>query len=205
MKKLILSVTALAACSVGAYAQGVIYFSSTSATSPNGLISINGALDTTTDINAELMGSSTGTAGSFTPVAELLLSSSNQSNDGTPGFDPSDVLAAAGDITFKHNGTLLDNSGSFFGIAGAAAGSTEFFEVAGWTGAYDTYAAAQAAGQSVGTSAAFSEVLGASTSPILSTLTTMPSLNLVSVPEPSTLAMAGVGMASMLFLRRKAK
>jgi hypothetical protein len=69
MNKLILSVTALAACSVGAYAQGVIYFDSSSATSPGGTILINGVPDTTTDVNAELLGSSTGTAGTFTPVA----------------------------------------------------------------------------------------------------------------------------------------
>jgi hypothetical protein len=203
MKKLILSVTALAACSVGAYAQGVVYFDSSSAAA--GTISINGLLNTTTDVNAELL-TSTSAAGSYTPVAMLLLSSSNQSPDGTPGFDPSDIVSAANDIKFNHNGHITDQSGSFY-VLNAAAGATEFFEVAAWTGnGVDSLAAAAASGTSAyGTSAAFSVVLGSSLSPIVTGLNNMPTLNLVSVPEPSTLAMAGVGLASMLLFRRRNK
>jgi len=202
MKKLILSVTALATCSVGAYAQGVIYFDTSSATAPAGQISINGVLDTTTDINAELLASSTA-GGTFSPVAELLLSSSNTASpDGIVGFDSSDVLTANGDITFANpkNGFLTDQSGSFY-VLGAAPGATEFFEVQAWLGG-NSYATATQAG----TSAVFSEALGASTSPIPQGINNMPALNLVTttvIPEPSTLAMAGVGLASMLFFRRK--
>jgi hypothetical protein len=203
MKKLILSVTALAACSVGAYAQGVIYFDTSSATAPAGQVTINGALDVSQDINAELL-TSTSASGSFTPVAQLLLSSSNSSPDGTPGFDPSDILAAAGDITFSKTGFLTDQSGSFF-VLSAAAGTTEYFEVEGWLGANESsLAAAEAAGFATGTSAVFAESLGASTSPIPSGLASMPGLAL-AVPEPSTLAMAGVGLASMLIFRRRNK
>jgi len=204
MKKLILSVTALAACSVGAYAQGVIQFNSASGT---GVISINGALDTTTDINAELLFSTTGTAGTFAPVAMMLLSSSNTSGDGAPGFDPSDIITAAGDITFKKTGALFDTHGNaFVPSASAAAGASLFFEVSGWTGAYDTLAAAQASGVSAyGTSSVFSDVLTSGQSPIVASLVNMPNINLVSVPEPSTLAMAGVGLASMLMFRRRNK
>jgi hypothetical protein len=204
MKKLILSVTALAACSVGAFAQGTVQFDTHSGA---GTISINGQLDTTTDINAELLFSTTGTAGTFSPVAELLLSSGNTSPDGTPGFDPSDVLSAAQDITFLGTGKLQDQSGSsFFPAASLAAGTTVFFEVSGWTGAYDTLAAAQASGVSAyGTSSVFTAVLsGASANP-QANLGNMAALNLVSVPEPSTMAMAGVGLASMLLFRRRNK
>jgi len=201
MKKLILSVTALAACSVGAYAQGVIQFNSASG---SGVVSINGVLDTKTDINAELLFSTTGAAGSFSPVAMMLLSSSNTSSDSAPGFDSSDVITAARDITFKGTGALYDTHGNAFQPSTAAAGTSFFFEVSGWTGAYDTLAAAQASGVSAyGTSAVFSDVTSIGTSPIVASLVNMPSFNLVSVPEPSTLAMAGVGLASMLLLRRK--
>jgi len=204
MKKLILSVTALAACSVGAYAQGVIQFNSSSGA---GTISINGALDTTTDINAELLYSATGTAGSFAPVAMMLLSSSNTSGDGNPGFDASDVITATGDITFKKSGALFDTHGNAFVPSGTAgAGASLFFEVSGWTGAYDTLAAAQASGVSAfGTSAVFQDVVSSGQSPIIASLVNMPSINLVSVPEPSTMAMAGVGLASMLLFRRRNK
>jgi len=200
MKKLILSVTALAACSVGAFAQGTILFDTTSGA---GTISINGALNTGTtaqDINAELLYSATGTAGSFAPLVTLLLSSSNTSPDGQPG----DIAAAAGDGTF-FKGYLQDQSGTVYTLP-IAAGAGAFFEVEGWLGANtSSLAAAQAAGLANGTTAVFSETLTASTAPIIASLNNMPALNLVSVPEPSTLAMAGVGLASMLLLRRKAK
>jgi hypothetical protein len=202
MKKLILSVTALSACSLGAFAQGVITFNSSSG---SGVISINGALDTKTDINAELLFSTTAT-GTFAPVAQLLLSSSNTSSDGTPGFDPSDIISAAGDITFKGTGALYERYGNSFIIPGVGSGSTAFFEVEGWTGAYNSLAAAQGSGVSAyGTSAVFSEALSAAGNPINASLTSMPNINLVSVPEPSTMAMAGVGLASMLLFRRRNK
>jgi len=203
MKKLILSVTALAACSVGAFAQGTIVFDSGS--SAAGLVSINGVLDTTTDINAELLWSATGTAGTFTPVAQMLLSSSNTSPDGTPGFDPSDIVSAAGDITFNKNGHLTDNSGSAY-FPGAAVGASVFFEVEGWTGNGVNAYPGSGAG-TYGITGVFSESLSSAQAGSQQTLDTMPALNLVTVavPEPSTLAMAGVGLASMLFLRRKIK
>jgi hypothetical protein len=51
----------------------------------------------------------------------------------------------------------------------------------------------------------FTAVLsGASANP-QANLGAMSALNLVSVPEPSTLAMAGVGLASMLMFRRRNK
>jgi hypothetical protein len=204
MKKLILSVTALAACSVGAYAQGTLVFDTSSSANH---VTIGGVLDTTTDINAELL-YSTSAAGTFTPVAEVLLSSSNTSPDGLPGFDNSDILSAAGDITFLKTGALQEQSGSaFFPSASAAAGATGFFEVEGWLGNYSSLAAAAAAGQATGTSASFSEVLTSSQSPSQATLGAFGGVNLQTaiMPEPSTLAMAGVGLASMLFFRRKNK
>jgi len=204
MKKLILSVTALAACSVGAYAQGVIQFNSSSG---SGVVQINGVTDTTQDINAELLYSSTAT-GTFTPVAEMLLSSSNTSGDGAPGFDSSDIITAAGDITFKKSGALFDTHGNAFApSASAGVGATGFFMVEGWTGTANSLPAASST-VAVGTTAVFSDVLSSGQSPIVASLVNMPTLNLATttvVPEPSTLAMAGVGLASMLMFRRRNK
>jgi hypothetical protein len=208
MKKLILSVTALAACSVGAYAQGTIAFDASSNvnTSPSattsGEVFIGGVLDTSTDINAELL-YSTSAGGTYLPVVTLLLSSNNTTATTTPGG----TLAASGDVTFLSSGgscAFFDNTGSSF-ILPVAAGTLTYFEVEGWTGQGTTYANAPQAG----TTAVFTESLGGVGSPpsAAATLNNMPALNLVTtvVPEPSTLAMAGVGLASMLIFRRRNK
>jgi len=205
MKKLILSVTAIAGFSVGALAQGTITFDgsnnanqSITATS-GGLVFINGVLDTATDINAALLYSSTGVAGTFSPVVTLLLSSAN--TVGTPAVGQ--ISSAAGDIGYGSNGQLYDNSGNTFIIPGISSSATAFFEVQGWLGG-DSYATASGP---EATSAVFTEVLSGSNPPY-ATINNMPALNLVTttvVPEPSTLAMAGVGLASMLIFRRRNK
>ena len=205
MKKIILSVTAIAGFSVAAFAQGTITFdgsnnTSTSPTAPSsGLVFIDSGsgavLDTTTDINAELLYSATGVAGTFTSVVTLLLSSSAAPTDGSLGQS----YASAGDITFWANGQLQDQSGQSYVIPTIAAGSTAFFEVMGWTGVGATYGAQ---GTAFGTSSVFSEVLSASTSPVQANIEGMPAL-VLNVPEPTTMAMAGLGGLSLLFLRRK--
>jgi hypothetical protein len=197
MKKLILSVTALGACSLGAFGQGAVYFDSTG--SANGTVSINGVLDAGTQaINATLLASTTAT-GTFTPIAQLLLSSNNTaSNDGNVGFDSTDILSAAGDV--KASGKIQDQSVNAYLTANA---TTYFFEVQGWLGNGVSFANATTSG----TTAVFSQTLPVPTSPALQGLTSMPALNLVTtaVPEPSTLAMSGVGLASMLIFRRRNK
>jgi len=191
MKKLILSATALAACSVGAFAQGTITFDGTA--SASGLVSIGGVLDTTIDVNAELLYSSTGAAGTFSPVVTLLLGGSPTSG---PGLGQ--VGYATGDITDFASGQLYSDQGASFIIPAIAPSTAAFFEVQAWMGG-NSYATATEAG----TSAVFSEVLTAASSPTQASLDTMPALNITPIPEPSTLAMAGVGLVSMLLLRRK--
>jgi hypothetical protein len=202
MKKLILSVTAVAGFSMASFAQGVIYFdgsnnSSTSVSATTeGQVFVNGVLDTTQDINAELLYSSTST-GTFSPVVTLLLSSSNTNPTQSPTLGQ--VYSAAGDATF-YPGQLLDNSGAGYIIPGIAPSTTAYFEVEGWLGQSSTFAGATGA---KGVTAVFSESL-ASAVGTPNDIENMPALNLTTaVPEPSTLAMAGVGLASMLIFRRR--
>jgi len=167
---------------------------------------IAGANNTTQDLNLELLVGSGGTAG--TAVVTLLLSTSTGSVTtalGTiqPGLK--DVTGTGGDIDDLTHNTYL-----------VAAGITDF-QVLAWTGNYATYAAALAsgvtgvyAGQSgvvvfPGTTAPAagspaSEINLDANGPI--NLTQVP---VTMTPEPSTLAMAGVGLASMLIFRRKNK
>jgi hypothetical protein len=203
MKKLILSVTAMAACSVGAFAQGTITFdgsgnaNSSLSASSGGQVFINGVLDTAQDINAELLYSSTAT-GTFSPVVTLLLTSGNA---GTGISSLGQTLTAAGDITGYGTGVLFDNSGQSFTIPSIGSGVVAYFEVEGWLGNSSSLATAAVGG----TTAAFSETLTANSSPTQAVINNMPALNLTAVPEPSTLAMAGVGLASMLIFRRRNK
>jgi hypothetical protein len=206
MKKLILSVTALAACSVGTYAQGVITFAgnNNSNTSPTatsgGEVFINGVLDTATDINAELLYSST-INGTYSPIVTLLLSSSASAS--TPALGQ--ISGAAADITTGKNGTLIDPSGNSYQIPNLASGTAVYFEVEGWTGTGVNSLPSPSATEAVGVTAPFSEVLSGALPP-LANINNMPALNLTTaVPEPSTLAMAGVGLASMLIFRRRNK
>lgn len=209
MKKLILSVATVAGFSVASLAQGVLNFDGTLAntsTSPSattgGQVFINGVLDTATDINAELLYSSTQT-GTFSPVVTLLLSATG-ATPSSSALGPNNVGAASGDAT-SFPGQIFDNSGTAYIIPGVAAGATAYFEVEGWLGNSSSLALAQAGGQLGGITAAFPVVLSSATG-TEAALINMPALNLVTaVPEPSTLAMAGVGLASMLIFRRRNK
>jgi hypothetical protein len=196
MKKLILSVTAIAGFSMAAFAQGTITFDASANTSTDpgaatgGLVFIGGVLDTANDINAELLYSSTA-GGTYSPVVFLSLASNNSNPTSAIGA----TLAGAGDVS-SFSGALYDNSGSAFIIPTIGAGSTAYFEVSGnVTLNGTTYS---------GTTSPFAVVLTSTTAQPQANIDAMPALNLVNVvPEPSTLAMAGVGLASMLLFRRK--
>jgi len=184
MKKLILSVTAVAAMSVPAFAQG-IYFQDNGTAAYD--TTINGAPNPNQDLNLALLQGST-------VITTLLLS------DGT----------AAGDI-IGNNGLIYDGSGIEF-LLPADAGKATVFTIEGWTGSANSYAAAEASGLtgvSAGTINVTVNINAAGNPPPNGNdFTGFGVLNLTQVPttvvpEPSTLAMAGVGLVSMLLLRRK--
>ena len=82
--------------------------------------------------------------------------------------------------------------------------------IAGWTGGFANYAAALAAGNapSIGITAAFGNPTGGGGSPpstaaTLVDWTAANSLVLSSSPEPTTLALGGLGAAALLMFRRR--
>jgi hypothetical protein len=194
MKKLILSVTAIAGLAMAGNAQQVLFADGGSANNSVDT-AINGALNTTQDLNLQLLVGSSGTVS--TTVVTLLLSSST----GTATSALGTIQPGAGDI-LKSGGDIYDNTSNAYLVPG---GTTDF-EVLAWLGNYSSYAAAQQAGAAVGSSgilSSFTSVPAAGLPPVKIDLDPTP-INLVSaVPEPSTLAMAGVGLASMLLFRRK--
>jgi len=194
MKKLILSVSAVAGLSLAGHAQGIVFADGAANASGASDVTINGLANTTQDLNLELLyGTSAGAV--TTPIVTLLLSSSATPITGTIGG----TYAAAGDVSAL--GNILDNSGQEYNLA---AGSY-FFQVLGWTGSSATYPG-QTPGATDGASVVFAETIAAAPAPPgdVSGVGVL-ALTTVAVPEPSTLAMAGVGLASMLFFRRRNK
>jgi hypothetical protein len=197
MKKLILSVTAIAGLSLAGHAQGIFLSDGTFTT---GDTTIAGVANTTQDLNLELLyGSSS--ANVTTPVVTLLLSSSASPANGALGG----TYAAAQDITGL-GGVLNDASGTGYLVPAG----TQDFIIEAWTGNYSSYQAALASGVT-GEYAGVSQIFSASVPAAPNTPTDVSSMGIINltqvpttiVPEPSTLAMAGVGLASMLMFRRK--
>jgi len=216
MKKLILSVTTIAGFSLSGLAQGYITFDGSNNSNPSpsanssGLVFFYGALDTTTDINAELV---YGTSSSFnpfngTPVVTLLLSSNN---GGTGSTALGQTLSANGDITSYANGTLYDFTGSIYQIPNVAAGSTAYFSVFAWLGNYSSFNQANDANAWTGWTRVFSEVLSSGSSQTSADIGNMPGLLLIDQaafgPEPASFPLTASGLAlasTFLFRRRKA-
>jgi hypothetical protein len=200
MKKLILSVAGTSLLALSSSAQGIAFADNSGASYDT---TIAGTPNTTKDLNLELLyGTSAGSV--TTPVVTLLLSTS-----ATPASTPIAIggtYAALSDISFL--GTIADPSGVTYSLPG---GVTDFFQVLAWSGSYQSYAAALASGvtgEFAGTSSVFSESIPASSTAFPADISSVGVVGLTQVPttiipEPSTLAMAGVGLASMLFMRRK--
>jgi len=194
MKKLILSVTAIAGLAMAGNAQQVLFHDS-NANNPSSSndITINGVVSTA-DVNLELLVGTT--AGNVTTdVVTLLLSQTTATATTALGS----VQPALGDVSAF--GVINDLTGNGYKVAAG----TDWYQVLGWTGNSSTYAGAQGTGAAYGASPVYQfDSLPASGSPSVQ-IDLPTALNLVSVPEPSTMAMAGVGLASMLLFRRRNK
>lgn len=190
MKKLILSTAMAMVVAAGAYAQGLIAIDNNVNTSNNqaatsGGLFWKGASLLAEDANLTLLGGAD--AGSLAPLKTFLLS--NGSATGSSAFGA---------------GTWTDLSGGTYAVAGVAAGAAATLQVQIWLGNYNTYAAAVAAGAYAGQSTTFTQTLGGGNL-VPPDLTGMPAVTLsqVPVPEPSTIALAGLGAAALLIFRRR--
>jgi len=217
MKKLILGSTMAVAFAVGAFAQGTVTLDnsantslSTSATG-NGLVWIGANVGSAVllgsptdpniaassaitgnpedDINVQLLGGSS--AGSLSVIATWLIS---------------DTTAWGDNIYAQGNqyGDILDPLGNTYSVPHVAVGTTATLEVLAWAGTYTSYAAA-VGNTYVGSTGVFSNPTGGAGAPPgpPAGLSGMPALVLTPVPEPTTFAMIGLGLASMLAVRRR--
>jgi hypothetical protein len=168
----------------------------TLASSTFGLVFVgtaNNPIPLNRDINLTFLGGNS--VGSLSQIATLTFANGRAQGDYT---------------TLQIPGQFLDLTGNVYGVPSFAStsptGLSAFFDVQAWLGNDTTYAAALADGSATGTSGIFEGPAGGLVNPVpfppASIGDGMPSF-LVTTPEPTTLALCGLGAASLLLLRRK--
>jgi len=214
MKK-VLALAVLAALTLSAFGQGQIVFNNRVTTvTPNVSAPIFMA-DGTTAIagaaaRAALLGGALGLAGAVIPASGDVMAASA----GTLSLLQSPSTTATW-ATFR-TGTLA----GFVAVgtdsarnSGLAYGSQGLFQVVAWTGAYDTWTAAfdawkaGTAGVMIGASNPLTRPVSLNPTDLdVPTLQGLESFRLVApviVPEPTSLALAGLGAAALLIFRRR--
>jgi hypothetical protein len=139
------------------------------------------------DINLTLLGGPS--AGSLSLISSLTFAN---------GLAPED------NTFVQAPGEFLDTTGNIYNVPGVAAEGIAFLQIEAWLGNDATFAAALSDGSPVGTSGIYQSHTGGGSPPAVpvSVGDGMPSF-LVPSPEPTTLALCGLGTASLLLLRRK--
>ncbi|HLX70908.1 MAG TPA: PEP-CTERM sorting domain-containing protein [Verrucomicrobiae bacterium] len=194
---------------ISANAQGTFYVdSSPNAGNGSGPIAASGGLvwldsdgiladatlDTTVDINLSIMwGTSANNVNNAVNLDPLQLN--NPANRSWLASQPTGV----GDITTYANGAILDPNGNTYFLPGEAAGTTIFLQLYAWTGNSPTFDN----GGLKGVTAPFPITLVSSGSVGYVDVSGMSAL-VLSVPEPSLLALFAFSAFSFTLFRRKA-
>jgi len=190
MKKLLIA-AALSGVTAGAFAQGTVFFNNNAANQP-----------------AVTVDKTFATGGTYAPANGFTVALYWVNNSSGP-FLPMSPLV----LTPVAKGVGQFNGGfdtlSTVTIAGQAAGGTGEFEVAGWLGTtFTSFAAAVAGGDKTGVSSPFYNDTGGAGTPAgpghqLTGWAGQPDLVLSSAPEPTTIALGGLGAAALLLFRRR--
>lgn len=188
MKKSLLTTIAVAGCGLSVFGQG--------------LVVLENAVNSAANVSRVGGQSPTGSAavGSY-QVALLWFNGSSYQQIGA---------------VYTSNVPNGDGPGYFYGetVTVPTYSATGSFEVEGWSGNFANYAAAIAGGTYVGQTPSFTSAEGNGTitpsgTPVNLALASTPpggwngNLVLVPVPEPTTIALGGLGAAALLLFRRR--
>jgi len=191
MKKLILTALMATGFAAGAFAQGQVF-----ADNPNGVggtgattggLVFVGTTPITQDFSFTLLGGSS--AGSLSVLLTDTLVGNTAQGDYSFGAVP---------------GQFADQSGNPLTVptVGGAANGVAFFELQAWLGNSATYAGALAANAGAGQTTVWSQSTGGASAVFPKDLDGMPAL-IITVPEPTTIALGGLGAAALLLFRRR--
>ena len=187
MKKTLLTiVSALALGAASTYGQGLITFQNIT----------SGPITASTGgfAGAPFQVSLYWVSGTFAGTAAQLISSGTYFAANAPMFGAGPITEANQD-----NGAGIFDAGTI-NITGTAGGTFSFVAVA-YTGAASYTAALSAPAGWVGNSAVFQGNLVTGANP--PNTTAIPTFSVAPVPEPSTFALAGLGLAGLLIFRRR--
>lgn len=232
MKKLILTTAAMVGAAMGAYSQGVVYFNDeltpgyvvVDSAGPNSssTASYTAAANFTAQLYA-LSGNATIGSMTFAPSADGYLT--------VPQFDADNFTLVGTTLGGSANGVTFGGGDGYFDggkqtLAATTGGydtpsstytANDVLAVVAWTGTYADLTSAIAGGASIGIFAFLNNIGPGGSNPAVPQLngwpTTLspantandgyPELILSPVPEPTTLALAGLGGAALLAFRRR--
>jgi len=222
MKKTLIIAAALAVTSVASFAQGTFFFTGNTKTVWDNYTTAVGHLNAANEDVAFLIG--TGTPKIAQVAASVATNAASAGVTWSAATAWSDIL---GDSNFflatnsassstaaiaavaTTSGAWSYNSAGSFTVNGTTAGATYTVYAIAWNAAYATPALASAANSAVGWSAAFTYVAGnpgaqpPTTPQAFNASVTAFGVSAGAVPEPGTIALAGMGIASLLAFRRR--
>ena len=198
MKKVILKLAGVVVAACFMHGQGRVAFNNQSTFNPADAITVSGW------INPPSGGIPGWGIGGDKYAVQLLWLPGIVSSWDFDAANPTASAAFGGGVFLANTGPLSSFSGFFdAGVVqmGGPAGVYTMQVLAWYDVGYPTYDSALAAGVSSGRSSLFQANVTASPTPINSTV--FPGFTLALIPEPSVLALAGLGVVAMLFVRRR--
>jgi hypothetical protein len=200
MKKY-LSMLAVMAVAASAFSQGTVNFQNSTATAVKAGADLASAVPVANNGGfVQLLWAPSGTAATeFNAATYPSLTAWLNANPGWQKLDAS--IKAVGPAP----GIFLGGKQT---VPTATPGAPIAAAVAAWTGNYATFDLAQAAGANIGISAPFAITTGNPTTtpeglPASITAAGFAGVTALAVPEPSSLALAGLGAAALLIFRRR--